>query len=61
MSFPFDGTTYTGADILNISSNGVISLGGDNGDGCCEGDPLVLIGPACPRIALFWEASAFPT
>ena len=34
MSFPFAGKTYTGNDILNISSNGFISLGGDNGDGC---------------------------
>jgi hypothetical protein len=58
MSFPFDGTTYTGTDILNISSNGFISLGGDNGDGCtaddCSGNPAALTGDAFPRIAPFW-------
>ncbi|MDH3900258.1 MAG: hypothetical protein OEU51_04330, partial [Gammaproteobacteria bacterium] len=54
MSFPFNGTIYTGADILNISSNGFISLGGDNGDGCCDGDPADLVGDPFPRIAPFW-------
>jgi hypothetical protein len=54
MSFPFEGTVYTGNDILNISSNGFISLGGNNGDGCCDGDPAVLVGGAFPRIAPFW-------
>ena len=51
MSFPFEGKTYTGADILNISSNGFISLGGDNGNGCCDGDPTALVQGAFPRIA----------
>ena len=54
MSFPFAGKTYTGNDTLNISSNGFISLGGDNGPGCCEGDPVTLVGGAFPRIAPFW-------
>ncbi|UCC56129.1 MAG: hypothetical protein JSU75_12530 [Gammaproteobacteria bacterium] len=58
MSFPFNGATYTGADILNISSNGFISLGGDNGTGCfnfdCSGDPAGLVGDPFPRIAPFW-------
>ena len=54
MSFPFAGKTYTGADILNISSNGFISLGGDNGNGCCDGDPTALVQGAFPRIAPLW-------
>ena len=54
MSFPFEGKTYTGNDILNISSNGFISLGGNNGNGCCDGDPTVLVQGAFPRIAPFW-------
>ena len=54
MSFPFDGIVYTGNDILNISSNGFISLGGDNGDGCCDGDPANLTGDPFPRIAPYW-------
>jgi hypothetical protein len=54
MSFPFAGKTYTGNDTLNISSNGFISLGGDNGPGCCDGDPTALTGDAFPRIAPFW-------
>jgi hypothetical protein len=54
MSFPFAGKTYTGNDILNISSNGFISLGGNNGNGCCDGDPTALVQGAFPRIAPFW-------
>ena len=54
MSFPFAGKTYTGGDILNISSNGFISLGGSNGNGCCDGDPTALVQGAFPRIAPFW-------
>lgn len=54
MSFPFNGITYTDADILNISSNGFISLGGDNGDGCCDGNPADLVGDQFPRIAPYW-------
>jgi hypothetical protein len=55
MSFPFNGITYTGADILNISSNGFLSLGGDNGDDCCDGNPADLTGDPFPRIAPFWN------
>jgi hypothetical protein len=54
MSFPFAGTTYTGNATLNISSNGFISLGGDNGDGCCDGDPTDLVQGDFVRIAPFW-------
>lgn len=61
LSFPFDGVTYTGASILAISSNGFISLGGDNGDGCsvntgdCSGDPQQLTGLFLnPTIAPLW-------
>ncbi len=53
-SFPFAGTTYTGADTLSISSNGFVSLGGDNGDDCCDGDPSALVGDAFARIAPMW-------
>ncbi len=53
-SFPFAATTYTGADILSISSNGFISLGGSNGHGCCSGNPTDLTGDAFARIAPFW-------
>jgi hypothetical protein len=62
MSFPFDNTTYTGSSgansILAISSNGFISLGGDNGTGCvdsdCSGDPQQLQDFAFPTIAPLW-------
>jgi hypothetical protein len=58
MSFPFAGKTYTGNDILNISSNGFISPGGDNGDGCvnldCSGDPNALVQGGFARIVPFW-------
>ena len=60
MMFPFNGTIYTDTSILNISSNGFISLGGSNGDGCfagpgtCEGDPVAFASSIFPRIALFW-------
>jgi hypothetical protein len=53
-SFPFGGRTYTGSDTLSISSNGFISLGGDNGDDCCNGDPAILVGDAFARIAPLW-------
>ena len=58
MSFPFAGTLYTGVNLLNIASNGFISLGGSNGDGCngfsCQGDAQELIASIFPRIAPFW-------
>jgi hypothetical protein len=63
MSFPFDGITYTGTigptSILAISSNGFISLGGDNGTGCigsdCSGDPQQLTGLFLyPTLAPLW-------
>jgi len=58
MSFPFAGKTYTGTDILNISSNGFISLGGDNGPGCvnldCSGKSQQLLDFSNPSIALLW-------
>ena len=59
MTFPFYGIDYDTTDVLNISSNGFISLGGDNGDGCdatfnCEGDVTGLISGTFPRIAPFW-------
>ncbi|HUK56500.1 MAG TPA: hypothetical protein VLY20_07565, partial [Nitrospiria bacterium] len=53
-SFPFGGTTYTGSDILSISSNGFVSLGGDNGADCCNGSPTLLVNDAFARIAPFW-------
>lgn len=52
-TFPFVGTTYTGTDELWISSNGFLSLGADNGAGCCAGDVADLLAGA-PRVALFW-------
>jgi hypothetical protein len=54
LAFPFAGAVYTGADVLNISSNGFLSLGGNNGAGCCDGDPAALVGGTFPRIAPFW-------
>ena len=44
LSFPFAGTTYTDIDVLNISSNGFISLGASNGS-----DPAASATPAGDR------------
>jgi hypothetical protein len=66
MRFPFaigtsKETTYTGTNILNISSNGFISLGGSNGSGCenddptrCGGEPTAFVSSTFPWIAPFW-------
>ncbi|MBI2528181.1 MAG: FecR domain-containing protein [Candidatus Rokubacteria bacterium] len=49
-AFPFQGSTYTGGF---LSTNGFISLGTDNGQGCCNADvPALLAG--FPRIAAVW-------
>jgi len=54
-SFPFAGTTYTGEDPLYVSSNGFVSLGGDNGNGCCDGNPSDLVDEGTyARIAPVW-------
>ena len=51
-AFPFNGANETS---IYVSSNGFLTIGGtDPGDGCCTGDPAVLVsGPA--RIAAWWE------
>jgi len=49
-AFPFQGHTYTGGF---MSSNGFISLGSDNGQGCCSGDVSALLS-GFPRIAAAW-------
>ncbi len=51
-SFPFAGTTHTGSDVLSISSNGFISLGGDNGSDYSS-DPTELVEEVA-RIAPLW-------
>jgi hypothetical protein len=53
-SFPFLGTTYTGTDFFNVSSNGFISINGDNGSDCCSGNPTTLVNDTFGRIAVFW-------
>lgn len=53
-SFPFQGTTYTGTDFVNVSSNGFLSINGDNGDDCCSGDIATLLNDSFGRIAVFW-------
>jgi hypothetical protein len=57
-SFPYDGITYSGDDMLYISSNGFISLGGNNGTGCsdidCSSEPWQLVQAQFPTIAPFW-------
>jgi hypothetical protein len=53
-SFPFAGTTYSSASVLSISSNGFVSLGGNNGDDCCTGNPAVLRNDPFARIAALW-------
>lgn len=53
-SFPFAGTTYSGTDTLSVASNGFLSLGGDNGSDCCEGDPAAFVSDSFARIAVFW-------
>ena len=52
-TFTFVGVTYSGSDQFFVSSNGFISLGNDNGDGCCSGNPADLVA-GYPRIAAFW-------
>jgi hypothetical protein len=61
MAFPFNGSIYTDTSILNISSNGFISLGGSNGSGCenddptrCGGEPTAFVSSTFPWIAPFW-------
>lgn len=49
-TFPFLGSNYTSGE---VSSNGFISLGGSNGDGCCSGSVTALLS-GHPRIALAW-------
>lgn len=57
-SFPFrfEGVSYSGPGSLTIvtSSNGFVSLGGSNGDGCCNGSPSDLVNGSFPRIAPLW-------
>ncbi|MBI1851028.1 MAG: hypothetical protein HYR85_11860, partial [Planctomycetes bacterium] len=53
-SFRFEGVTYSGLSVLSVSSNGFVSIGGDNGDECCAGVPANLVGDAFGRIAAFW-------
>ena len=51
LSIPAFGTAYTSGF---ISTNGFLTLGSiDNGDGCCTGDILGLLGGS-PRIAPAW-------
>ncbi|MBI3848448.1 MAG: hypothetical protein HY292_27770 [Planctomycetes bacterium] len=52
-TFKFEGATYSGASVLSISSNGFLSLGGSNGDGCCSPNPINLVS-GFPRIAPLW-------
>ena len=52
-SFPFAGTTYTGNDVFNISSNGFVSLGGDNGSDFTPSS-TEFVGNTFANIAPFW-------
>lgn len=53
-AFPFAGTTYTGTDILDVSSNGFVSIGGSNGNDCCNGDVGEFLTEAFPRLSPLW-------
>lgn len=53
-SFPFGGQVFTGTDAFSVSSNGFVSIGGDNGNDCCQGVPGDLVGETFGRIAVFW-------
>ena len=53
-SFPFGGDVFTGADVLDVSSNGFVSLGGSNGNDCCSGDVTQFLNDPFPRISPLW-------
>ena len=53
-TFPFAGAEFSGSDVLAISSNGFMSIGGNNGDGCFLGDPSQLLNDPIGRITPFW-------
>ena len=48
--FPFLGSSYTGGE---ISTNGFMSLGGSNSNGCCDASTSSLLSGA-DRIAVAW-------
>jgi hypothetical protein len=52
-AFPFGGRTFSGSDTISISSNGFVTLGGTNGNGCCAPTELGFLS-ALPRIAPLW-------
>ncbi|MBI1853410.1 MAG: hypothetical protein HYR85_23975, partial [Planctomycetes bacterium] len=53
-SFPFFGHTYEGAEVLSISSNGFVSIGGSNGAGCCDGTGFFLTHSIYGRVTPLW-------
>jgi hypothetical protein len=53
-SFPFAGIIYTGTDILDVSSNGFVSLGGSNGNDCCNGNVGAFLNDTFPRLSPLW-------
>ena len=52
--FPFAGSVFTGSDVLDISSNGFLSLGGSNGNDCCNGDLNEFLNDPFARISPLW-------
>jgi len=54
LAFPFAGTTYTGTDILDVSSNGFASIGGTNFNDCCDGDVAEFLNDTFPRLSPLW-------
>lgn len=53
-AFPFGGRVFSGADVLDVSSNGFVSLGGSNGNACCNGNVTSFLNDAFPRISPLW-------
>ena len=53
-AFPFAGNVFTGSDVLDVSSNGFVSLGGSNGDDCCNGDVQSFLNDMFPRLSPLW-------
>ena len=55
LSFPFAFGDQDPTTTVFVSSNGFISIGGNNGSDCCNGDPNELVNDPFPRVAGLWD------